>query len=324
MLGTVLLLLVGLACLILGGEALVRGASQLAVRLGLSSLFIGLTVVSSATSLPEMVVSLLAALRGVADIAVGNVIGSNIFNIGVVLGVGALVAPISFRATEVWRDLGVSIAATLAFAVLAFGGALGRLDAALLFAGLLAYLTWAYRSARRAGEPVEAGLAVAAEVALGKRMLAAGKSVALVVIGLGLLVAGANWAVESAVEIAEAAGLSRTVVGLTIVAAGTSLPELATSVVAALKREVAIAVGNVLGSNIFNLLGILGVAGLVHPLQAAPAIVRYDVPVILGFSLLVIPLMLTGRRVSRLEGLLLVVLYIAYCVWLLAVRGPAA
>ncbi len=325
MLLTTGLLILGLALLIGGAELLVRGASRLAARLGLSTLFIGLTVVACATSLPELVVSLLASVRGAPDLATGNVIGSNIVNIGVVLGLAAVAAPISLRLAKMWRDLAISIVATLVFAGLAFGGRLGRPEAAFLFAGLLAYLFWAYGRARREGEVREAGYVVAGQVAVGRApRIVLGKSVLQVAVGLLALIAGAHLAVQSSVAIAELAGLSTAVVGLTIVATGTSLPELATSLVAAVKRESAIAVGNVLGSNIFNLLGILGLAGLVEPLEVSVNIIRYDVPVALGFSLLCFPLMWTGRRLSRLEGLLLVAAYVAYCVWLIAFRGPAS
>ncbi len=325
MLLTVALLVLGLILLFTGGELLVRGASRLAARLGLSTLFIGLTVVACATSLPELVVSMLGALEGQPEIATGNVIGSNIVNIGLVLGVSALAAPIYLQFSKIWRDLAVSIVATLAFAVAALGGRLGRLEAAVMFAGLLVYLAWSYRGARARSNGVEASLITAGKVALGRaEVIAIGKSVLQGVVGLALLVGGAHLAVQSAVEIAALAGLSRTVVGLTIVAAGTSLPELATSLVAAIKRQPAIAVGNVLGSNIFNLLGILGLVGLVEPLSVSASILRYDVPVALAFTFLCIPLMWTGRRLSRSEGLLLLVTYGVYCGWLVLARGAVA
>ncbi len=270
-------------------------------------------------------VSLLAALEEQPEIATGNVIGSNIANIGLVLGVAALAAPIYLQLSKIWRDLAVSIAATLAFALAALGGRLGRPEAALMFAGLLVYLAWSYRAARTRTNGVEASLVTAGKVALGRaEVLAIGKSLLQGAVGLALLVGGAHLAVQSAVEIAALAGLSRTVVGLTIVAVGTSLPELATSLVAAVKREPAIAVGNVLGSNIFNLLGILGLVGLVEPLSVSASILRYDVPVALAFSFLCIPLMWTGRRLSRSEGLLLLVAYGVYCGWLVLSRGSVA
>ncbi len=296
----------------------------MAVRLGLSTLFIGLTVVSCATSLPELVVSVLAALEREPEIATGNVIGSNIVNIGLVLGVSAMASPIYIRLSRIWRDLAVSILATLAFALGALGGRLGRPEAAVLFAGSLIYLTWSFRTARSSSDVMEAGYVTAGKAALGRaRVLATGRSALQVAVGLPLLIAGAYVTVESAVQIATLAGLSRTVVGLTILAAGTSLPELATSLVAAIKRESAIAVGNVLGSNIFNLLGILGLAGVVEPLDVSASILRYDVPVALGLTFLCIPLIWTGHRVSRLEGLLLLVTYGVYCGWLVIARGAA-
>ncbi len=319
---TVALLALGLILLFSGGELLVRGASRLASRLGLSTLFIGLTVVACATSLPELVVSMLATLEGQPEIATGNVIGSNIANIGLVLGISALAAPIYLQFSTIWRDLAVSVVATLAFALAALGGWLGRPEAAAMFAGLLVYLAWSYRGARARSDGVEASLITAGKVALGRaELLAVGRSMLQVAAGLALLVGGAHLAVVSAVEIAALAGLSRTVVGLTIVAVGTSLPELATSLVAAVKREPAIAVGNVLGSNIFNLLGILGLVGLVEPLSVSTNILRYDVPVALAFTFLCISLMWTGCRLSRSEGLLLLVTYGVYCSWLVLARG---
>lgn len=308
----------GIACLFGGGHALVLGSSQLGIRLKLSPLFIGLTVVACGTSLPELVVSVLAGLRGESDIAVGNVIGSNIANLGLVLGSAALISPLLLRTTSVGRDLGVSIVSTLVVGALVLNRRLDRVEAALLIVALLIYFGWSYRRAQLGG-------AVIAERVLGtiSKVPSIVKTLALVLIGLALLVFGARWAVDGAVEIADLAGFSRTVVGLTIVAVGTSLPEFATSVVAALKREPAIAVGNVLGSNIFNMLGILGFSAVARPLSVASGIIHYDLPVALGLSLLCIPIVISGRRISRSEGLLLLSLYSIYCVWLFSLRGSS-
>ncbi|UCF20777.1 MAG: calcium/sodium antiporter [Gemmatimonadota bacterium] len=325
MLLNVVLMLAGFATLIGGAEFLVRGASRLAARLGLSAMFIGLTVVACGTSLPEFVVSLLAALENAPDIAAGNVIGSNIFNLGVVLGLAALLAPIPLGETNLWRDMGISVAATVMLGLLVIGNRLGRLESAVLFAGLLSYLALTYSVAQRSKTPGETTLDIVARIVLGRDQLGGvAKNAALVVVGLGLLVLGARWSVHGAVNIADRAGVSPAVIGLTIVAAGTSLPELATTVVAALRRESAIAIGNILGSNTFNILGILGISGMIRPLTVSRDLVHYDIPVALGFSLLCWPLLRSGRRLSRPEGLALLAAYVAYALWLLLARTPAA
>lgn len=312
-------LCLGIAFLFAGGHALVLGSSQLGIKLKLSPLFIGLTVVACGTSLPELVVSVLAGLRGESGIAVGNVFGSNIANLGLVLGSAALVSPLLLRTTDVGRDLKVSIIATLVVGALVLNRRLERTEAALLILALLIYFGWSYRRAQSSG-------AVIAEKVMGTMPQApsVAKSLALVLGGLALLILGAQWAVDGAVEVANLAGFSRAVVGLTIVAVGTSLREFATSIVAALKREPAIAVGNVLGSNIFNMLGILGFSAAARPLAVASGIIHYDLPVALGLSVLCIPIVITGRRISRSEGLLLLSLYSIYCVWLFSLRVPAS
>lgn len=313
------ILTLGIACLFAGGHALVLGASQLGLRLKLSPLFIGLTVVACGTSLPELVVSFLAGIRGESDIAIGNVVGSNIANLGLVLGASALLGPLCLRATHVNRELGVSIAATLVVGALVMNGRLGRIEGTVLVVGLVAYLGAAYKRAQAGGQAI-AELVI--ETMPGVPSLA--KSLALVAGGLVFLILGAQWAVDGAVEIADHAGFSRAVVGLTIVAVGTSLPEFATSVVAALKKEAGISIGNVLGSNIFNLCGILGLSAAVRPLPVARSIVRYDLPVALGLSVLCIPIIMSGKRISRVEGVVLLSIYAGYCVWLYLSRGSGA
>ena len=309
----------GIACLFAGGHALVLGGSQLGLRLKLPPLFIGLTVVACGTSLPELVVSVLAGLRGESDIAVGNVVGSNIANLGLVLGSAALVSPLYLRTMSVGRDLGISIVATLAVGGLILNRELGRIEGTLLMTALVLYLAWLYRRAQVKG-------VVIADSVLGTVPGAPslGKSLVLMLGGLVFLYLGAQWAVDGAVEIADLAGFSRAVVGLTFVAIGTSLPEFATSVVAALRKEAAISIGNVLGSNIFNLFGILGFSAAARPLAVASDILRYDLPVVLALSVLCFPIIISGRRVSRGEGLLLISIYVGYCVWLFFVRVPAA
>ena len=310
---SVLLVVLGLLCLSAGAEGLVRGGSALALGLGLSPLFIGLTLVAYGTSSPEMMVSVLAALGGQSDIATGNVIGSNIFNIGVVLGLAAVVTPLACGSSVIRRELPVMILITLLLLLASLGGRIGRIDGAVLVFLLCVYTTWIYRKARQVAHqphPVTSG---------GRPWLV---SLAVAAGGIALLVLGARWMVHGATEIARTLGVSETVIGLTLVATGTSLPELATSLVAARKREMDIAIGTVVGSNIFNVLGILGLTGLLHPIELAPHIVHFDIPAALTFGVVTLPMMLTGRRITRLEGAFLLIGYATY-VAVLFIRNGA-
>lgn len=307
MLPTIGLLAAGLLILALGAEALVRGAVRLARALRLSSLFIGLTLVAYGTSAPELVVSVFAGLRTLPGIAAGNAIGSNIFNVGVAIGLSALVSPMACRPGIVRREVLVVIATTVVLLLMVvLGQTLVRWEAAGLLLMLVAMTVWSYHKARHVDPPEEATADPAAGV---DRSLV---SIVLVVVGLLLLVLGGRWVVTSAVQLAGTLGLSTTVIGLTIVAIGTSLPELATSVVAAIRGEPEIAIGNVLGSNVFNLAGVLGITGLLRPLTVPESVVRFDLPVALLFALACIPIGLTGRRISRLEGGALLAGYILY------------
>ncbi len=301
-------LLAGLVLLGIGAEALVRGSARLAAALGLSPLFIGLTLVAWGTSAPELVVTSLASLQNYPGVAIGNAVGSNIFNTGVVLAVATLIAPLPCQTGLVRREVMVVVATTIVLLLmLAWGGQLSRPEAALFLVTLSVMTGWTYRQARR--HKIETFRAATHPPAQGGTVI---KNSIFVILGLALLVLGARWVVDGAVALAELLGVSRTVVGLTVVAAGTSLPELATSIVAAARRQLDIAIGNVLGSNIFNLLGVLGVAGLLRPLPVPRAIITIDIPVALIFALACIPIGLTGRRVSRLEGLLLLAGYLGY------------
>jgi cation:H+ antiporter len=304
--------LAGIALLYLGAEGLVRGSASLALRLGMAPLVIGLTVVAFGTSMPELVVSVGAALEGQGGLAVGNVVGSNIGNIGLILGISALIAPLAVHARIIRLDLPLLVLVSAGMAVLLGDGRVERVEGALLAAGLLGYVGFTLYAARRDGTPVGAEPDGIVPAPHSSSALDAG----LIVGGLALLVLGARLLVSGAVTIASAAGVEEAVIGLTVVAIGTSLPELATSVVAALKGEGDIAVGNVVGSNLFNLLGILGVTALVRPL-AAPGIGMVDLAVMLGAAVLLVPLMWTGRRVSRAEGGFLLAGYTAYVVHLL-------
>lgn len=317
------LLVVSLGLLTLGAELLVRGSVRIAQRAGLSSFFIGLTIVGFGTSTPELAASLAAAMRGQGDIAVGNVIGSNIFNIAVILGIAAIVCPIPIKVAAVKREgLIVILAGAVPFAALLTGGVIGRPLGAVLVAGLCAYLYMAYRAGKR---DAHADLLTELEKEVGVEPSKSDGSVVLSLVflacGLGLLIFGARVLVDSATTIARGAGISELVIGLTIVAAGTSMPELATSAVAALRRQPDIAIGNVLGSNIFNIFGILGVTCIVRPQMVADQVFVLDGPVMLGLSVLLLPLMFSASRISRAEGVVLLACYGGYLATLFLMTG---
>jgi cation:H+ antiporter len=303
-----LLVIVSLLLLTAGAEGLVRGSASLALRAGLTPLVIGLTVVAFGTSSPELVVSLKASFLGQGDLAVGNVVGSNIFNIGIILGITALVCPVPVKLQIVKIDAPVMILVAVILPLMLIGGYLGRLEGGLLFLGLIAYTAFNVWLARK-----ETSAAVTEEYSDGippksKHWI---WDVAFLLGGLALLVFGSNLLVNNCIIIARSLGVSEAVIGLTIVAAGTSMPELATSVVAAIRKEPDIAIGNIVGSNIFNILGILGVASLVSPISVTNIQVT-DYLVMIGISLLLLPVLWSGLRVRRLEGALLLACYFGY------------
>ncbi|ROR73839.1 calcium/sodium antiporter [Bogoriella caseilytica] len=328
----VLLVLGGMALLTAGGETLVRGAASLARTIGMSSLIVGLTVVSFATSAPELAVSTGAALSGSPGLAVGNVVGSNIVNILLVLGLSAIVVPLMVNSRLVRTDLPVMIGLSIAMLLLALDGSFTRLDGALLFGALVAYLAWTAIRVRRGGPEVAAGLVEEAgdedsPGPLARRLafLRATKArstvtdLVLVAIGVGLLVGGAQLMVRGATEIAASFGVSDLVIGLTVVAVGTSLPELATSLIAALRGERDMAVGNIVGSNIFNIGAVLGLTSLIAPdgVRVDPAAINFDIPIMVAVALVLLPLAFTGYLISRFEGVVLVAFYGAYVAFLL-------
>jgi cation:H+ antiporter len=328
------LLLGGLILLVLGGELFVRGAVQIAERLGLSPLLIGLTLVGFGTSTPELVTSVQASLAGSPGIAVGNIVGSNIANILVILGVSALIMPIAVGRGALYRDGVVGLMATMALAAVAMFGTLDRLVGSLFLLGLVAYIAYAWREERRpepehtaAFDKAQAfeethphGVHGAGAAAPGAGAKAFLLSLGLALGGLGLVVLGGGFFVEGAVALARALAMPETVIGLTIVAVGTSLPELVTSVIAALRRHADVALGNVLGSNIYNLLGIGGATALMAPTAIPAEIVAYDIWVMLGVALLVLVLGRSGWRIGRREGLVLLSLYAVY-VWTILPPG---
>jgi cation:H+ antiporter len=308
----ILYLALGLVLLYYGAEALVRGSSSLALRLGLSPLVIGLTVVAFGTSSPELVVSLKAGLAGQGNISVGNVVGSNICNIGLILGICALVTPIATTSQIVRIDIPIMIAVTAFTTFLLWDGTLGLAEGIILFALLLAYVVFSVYLARR--QPTDAlGAEFDTEVKASKRGLFI--DLLMVAGGLVLLIFGARFLVDGAVVIARAFGWSEALIGLTVIAVGTSLPELATSLVAAVKKEADIAVGNIVGSNIFNLLGILGITAMATPL-AASGISLVDYAVMAVFALVLWPMAYHQKCITRLEGTILLAGYAAYVSWL--------
>ncbi|HRQ72495.1 MAG TPA: calcium/sodium antiporter [Phycisphaerales bacterium] len=316
-----------LLVLTLGAEGLVRGSASLAKRMGVSSFFIGLTIVGFGTSTPELATSVTAAIRGSADIAVGNVVGSNICNIALILGVASLICPIALKLDLVRRETFIVIAvACVPWIALTSGGRLERWHGAAMLAGLLVYLWLGYVRGRRDAQREAAAAAereLEHELGLDKPgpMTRPLVCVAMVLAGLALLVGGSYMLVSSASEIARSLGISELVIGLTIVAVGTSAPELFTSVVAAVRGQPDLAVGNVLGSNVFNILGILGITCLATPQAVSRQVLWFDVPVMLAASLACLPIMLSGARISRAEGAALLCGYGLYVAGLFTVVG---
>jgi cation:H+ antiporter len=315
---TFVYLIAGLVLLVAGAEVLVRGAAKLAAQFGIPPLIIGLTVVAFGTSAPETAVSVQAALDGSGDLAIGNVVGSNIFNVLFILGVTALIAPMIVSRQLIRLDVPIMIGASLLTFGLAWDGTLSKLDGAILFSGIIAYTAFLIISSRK--DKGSADDEFANEFGLNEPVKPHAWIInsALIVAGLVLLVTGSNLLVESAVTMARALGISELVIGLTVVAAGTSLPELATSVLAAIKGERDIAVGNIVGSNIFNLLCVLGLASLVSPqaITVAANALAFDFPVMLAVAVACLPIFFAGYRINRWEGLLFIAYYVAYTVYL--------
>ena len=306
-------LLAGLVLLYFGAEGLIKGSSSLALRMGITPLVVGLTVVAFGTSAPELVVSTKAAYLGQGGIAVGNVVGSNIFNIAVILGLSALLRPMKIRVQLLKFDMPVVLGVSILCGALFLDGKLSRVEGSLLFAGIIAYTVINVVMARR-----ETSKLVEKEFEEGTPHQSRNVVIDLLLVsgGLALLVLGARFFVSGAIDLARLWGVSEAVIGLTIVAAGTSLPELATSVLAAIRKEDDIAIGNIVGSNVFNILGILGVSGMIAPLSTG-GITPVDFGVMLGVALLLLPLMHTGLRLVRWEGALFLSIYGGYVWWLL-------
>lgn len=310
------LLFAGLALLTLGAEWLVRGGARLATRFGISPLVVGLTIVAFGTSAPELAVSVGAGLRGAPDLALGNVIGSNIANILLILGVTAIIGHIQVHSQLLRQEIPVLLGAVALFCTTSFDGILSRLDGLILFSSMIAYTVFLLRQARTLPPQEEAGLAT--DIPRSRWDEHAGVQMALVLVGLGLLIYGADLAVGAASGIARSFGVSELVIGLTVVAVGTSLPEIATSVVAALRGHRDMAVGNVIGSCTFNLLSVLGATALVapHGILVSETIRHVDSWVMLGTTVVLLPIIVSGAGIRRSDGALLLAFYLAYLVHL--------
>lgn len=308
----------GLVALIIGAELLVRGASKLALTFGISPLVVGLTVVAFGTSAPEMAVSMKSALMGQADIAIGNVVGSNIFNVLFILGISALITPLVVDRQLIRQEVPIMVGASLLLLGVAWDGGVSRSEGLILAMLLAAYTVFLIVQSRRQllGNGEFAHASGGAQSAEKSRLPL---QIALIVIGLIMLVLGARWLVEAAITMAKHLGVSEMVIGLTVVAAGTSLPEVATSITAAIRGQRDIAVGNVIGSSIFNILGVLGISALAAPgtIPVAPAMIAFDIPVMIAVAIACLPIFFTGKLIARWEGGMFFGLYVGYTLYLI-------
>lgn len=317
------MIVAGLGVLLVGGEALVRGASSLATAFRVSPLVIGLTVVAFGTSAPELAVVLQSSFAGQTDLAIGNVVGSCIFNVLVVLGLTAIVLPVVVSARLVRLEVPLMITSSVLLLLFGLDGVLGRLDGLVLFAGLAGYMSWTVWQSRRESVRFQGEFEGAIEARAGGGRKQAAWNVAvqsgLVIGGLVLLVLGSKWLVRGSVSIAEGLGVSKLMIGLTIVAVGTSLPEIVTSILATLRGHSEIAVGNVVGSNILNILAVLGFSSMVAPegIAVSRDALLLDIPVMIAVAVACLPIFFTQYRIDRWEGYLFVGYYVAYTVYLI-------
>lgn len=310
----------GLAVLYFGAEGTLSGAVAIAKWARISPLVIGLTLVAFGTSCPELSLDISAALQGTTDLAFGDLVGSNIANVGLILGIAAVVHPLRVQMRLLRAEVPIAIAVSLAVMGLALDGEISRQDGVLMLAAFVLFVGYSYRAARRESAAVKAELREAVD-----EQLRLGRNAALVVFGLIALVVGAQLMVYAAVAMARLMGVGKLTIGLTIVAVGTSLPELATSIVAALRKDADIVAGNVIGSNIFNLLLILAIVAVITPVPVTTASLRVDLPVMIALVAMLVPIMLRGMVVSRVEGMLLVGSYLVFLGWqLFAALGGAA
>ncbi len=314
----------GLVALFFGAEWLVRGAARLARSLGISAMVVGLTIVAFGTSAPELVVTSLAVLRGQPDVGVGNIVGSNVVNIAAILGLSAAVSTVRVHPGLITREMPIMIAAAVALMVVGYDGTITRLDGAILLGGFILFLLYMLRAAQ-GGEPTPALETEFEEFEENRGMTDTGSTprvnAFLILIGFVGLVTGAELLVRAAVSVARSVGISELVIGLTVVSIGTSLPELATSVVAGIRGEADIAVGNVVGSNVFNVLAVLGIAPLIHPVSVDQSLYDFEMWVMLALSVILPVFCRSGHRLARIEGMALLLGYIAF-VWVLISRAP--
>lgn len=306
----------GLAALSFGAEWLVRGASRIAVALRVSPLVIGLTIVAYGTSTPEMMASVVAAVRGRADITLGNVLGSNIANIGLILGLVALIAPLRVSMRLMRRELPIMVGVTLLFYFLAWRLYFGRFTGVGFLLGLVVFTVLVLRWARREPETIQAEYESYDRAGRRSERPVLKTSILLASVGMLVLFAGGDLVVRGAVPLARLMGISDIVIGASLVAVGTSLPELATALVAARRRQADIIIGNLVGSNLFNILGALGLSALIRPVQVAPSLLRFEFLALLLFTGAMAVVLHTGQRVSRAEGGVLLALYVVFMTWL--------
>jgi cation:H+ antiporter len=317
---TILILIAGLVLLVAGAEVLVKGASRIAFMFGLSPLVIGLTIVAYGTSSPELMVSIQSSLAGQPDIALGNVVGSNIFNVLLILGVSALITPLVVAQQLIRLDVPILIGISCLTLMFGLDGKISRVDGTIFLIGIILYTTFLLIQSRKEHNPEvteEYEREYGGSTARSPQQIAI--NIGFVVVGLGLLVLGSKFLVDSSIAIARSFGVSELVIGLTLVAAGTSLPELATSVVASIRGERDIAVGNVIGSNIFNILAVLGGSSLFSAdgLTVSASALRFDIPVMIAVAVICLPVFITGQLIARWEGLLFLSYYVAYTAYLI-------
>lgn len=317
---TLLLFVVGIALLVVGAELLVRGASFLAALCKISPLIIGLTVVAFGTGAPEMAVCVNSSIKGQTNIAIGNAVGSNIMNVLFILGMSAMIIPLTVSKQLTRLDVPFMIVVSIIVFVFAFDGKIGTLEGVFLVSMMLLYTIVLIRLGRKESQAKEGsqGEIMSASGRLG-RSSGLAINIVFLLVGLGMLVLGSNWLVESAVAFARYLNVSESIIGLTIVAVGTSLPEIVTSIVASIKGQRDMAVGNVVGSNIFNLLGVVGVSAIVAPsgLEVLSSVIHFDLPVLLATAAVCLPIFFTGGKIARWEGAFLFGFYIAYTFYLL-------
>ena len=317
---TILILIAGLVLLVAGAEVLVKGASRIAFMFGLSPLVIGLTIVAYGTSSPELMVSIQSSLAGQPDIALGNVVGSNIFNVLLILGISALITPLVVAQQLIRLDVPILIGVSCLTLMFGLDGKISRVDGTIFLIGIILYTTFLLIQSRKEHNPEvteEYEREYGGSTARSPQQIAI--NIGFVVLGLGLLVLGSKFWVDSSIAIARSFEVSELVIGLTLVAAGTSLPELATSVVASIRGERDIAVGNVIGSNIFNILAVLGGSSLFSAdgLTVSASALRFDIPVMIAVAVICLPVFITGQLIARWEGLLFLSYYVAYTAYLI-------